>query len=44
MDEKMKDIIRIIKIILLIISAVIALAVLLAYKMSIFFGVPGFKN
>jgi len=43
MDEKMNDMIRIIKIIFMIIFAVIALAVLIAYKMSIFFGAPGFR-
>jgi hypothetical protein len=44
MDEKMKYLIPIGKIILMIISAVIGLAVLLAYKMSVFFGNPGFRN
>jgi hypothetical protein len=43
-NEKIKGLIRIGKMILLILSAIVALAVLIAYKMSIFFGVPGFKD
>jgi hypothetical protein len=44
MDEKLKDLIRIVKIIIIFIAAVIGLAVLLAYKMSAFIGNPGFRN
>jgi hypothetical protein len=44
MDEKLKDLIRILKIIIMIILAIIGLAVLLAYKMSVFIGNPGFRN
>lgn len=43
-NDKIKGLIRVGKMILLILSALVGLAVLTAYKMSIFFGVPGFKD
>jgi len=42
-NEKIKGLIRVGKIILLILSAIVGLAVLLAYKMGTFFGNPGFR-
>jgi hypothetical protein len=44
MDERIKELLRIGKIVIIIISAIIGLAVLLAYRMSVYFGVPGFKD
>jgi hypothetical protein len=43
-DEKLKELIRIIKIVLLILSAIVGLAVLIAYKIGTYFGNPGFRN
>jgi len=43
MEEKIKQLIRLGKILLLIIGGLIALSVWLAYKLSVIVGVPGFK-
>ena len=43
-NEELKYFIRFGKIILIIIAAIIGLALFLAYNMSVFLGVPGFKN
>jgi hypothetical protein len=43
MDEKLNDLVRIGKILLLIIGGLITLAVWLAYELSVVVGVPGFR-
>ena len=43
MDEKLNNLIRIGKILLLILGGLIALAVWLAYELSVVVGVPSFK-